>query len=96
VVDCLRCKTPIPDNSRFCMNCGAVVSGDTGLGTTGMLAQAGVELLALLQEALADDFVVERELGRGGMAAVFLARETALDRLVRRRRTSNPSSRDSR
>jgi hypothetical protein len=82
VVDCQRCKTPIPDTSRFCMNCGAVVSGDTGLGTTDLLAQAGAELLVLLREALADDFVVERELGRGGMAAVFLARETALDRPV--------------
>ncbi len=35
-----------------------------------------------LQEALAGRFSIERELGRGGMAVVFLARDVALDRAV--------------
>ncbi len=35
-----------------------------------------------LADALAGQFAVERELGRGGMGVVFLAREVTLDRLV--------------
>src|SRR5689334_6655572 len=37
---------------------------------------------AELWSALASQYVVERELGRGGMGAVFLARDIRLDRLV--------------
>ena len=39
------------------------------------------EFLAL-QEALAGRYSLDRELGRGGMGIVFLAREVALDRMV--------------
>ncbi len=40
------------------------------------------DLRALLQTALADRYVIERELGRGGMAIVYLARDLRHDRLV--------------
>jgi serine/threonine-protein kinase len=39
-------------------------------------------LHAALQQALGDAYLLERELGGGGMARVFVARETALDRTV--------------
>jgi serine/threonine-protein kinase len=39
-------------------------------------------LLQRLRAATADEYRIEREIGRGGMAAVFLARDLALDRRV--------------
>ena len=38
--------------------------------------------LAALQNALAGEYSIERELGRGGMGIVYLAREVRLDRMV--------------
>jgi eukaryotic-like serine/threonine-protein kinase len=35
-----------------------------------------------LQRAVADDYRLERELGRGGMATVYLARDLRHDRQV--------------
>jgi serine/threonine protein kinase/tetratricopeptide (TPR) repeat protein len=40
------------------------------------------DVLRMLQEGLAGRYTVERELGRGGMAAVYLARDLRHDRLV--------------
>ena len=40
------------------------------------------ELLDVLRHALRDRYVVEREVGRGGMAIVLLARDRKLGRQV--------------
>ena len=40
------------------------------------------DLRSQLQEGLGDSYAIERELGRGGMATVFLARDLKHDRLV--------------
>jgi len=40
------------------------------------------ERFVTLQKALAGEYSLERELGRGGMGVVYLAREVQLDRYV--------------
>ena len=79
-MNCYRCATPIPQDSRYCFACGADVSGDTAQGSQPV--QRDPELEAKLASELQGDFVIERLIGRGGMAVVFLARDLQLDRKV--------------
>ncbi len=44
--------------------------------------QTGIIPVARLRESLAQSYVVDRELGRGGMATVYLAQDTKHDRVV--------------
>jgi hypothetical protein len=79
-MNCYRCATPIPDNSRFCLSCGADVSGETAERTQAV--DPDPQLQQDLQLELGTDFLIERELGRGGMAVVFLASDVHLGRKV--------------
>jgi hypothetical protein len=79
-MNCYRCATPVPEKARYCFACGADVSGDTAQGTHPV--QRDPELESKLVAEVEGEFVVERLLGRGGMAVVFLARDLQLDRKV--------------
>ena len=83
-MNCYKCATPIPENSRFCSACGTDVSGESnGHGHEETLAmESDPQLFAKLQAELGTDFVLERELGRGGMAVVYLGRDAHLNRKV--------------
>jgi len=77
---CYRCATPVPGNSRFCNSCGADLSGESPERTLEL--DADNDLQIKLQAELGTDFVIERELGRGGMAVVYLGRDSHLGRKV--------------
>ncbi len=80
-IDCLRCHTPVPDGSKYCPECGAATPDPT---TGGVAIRPGATdtLLVRLREVVAERYEVRRLLGRGGMGAVFLATDRALDRDV--------------
>ena len=79
MMECLRCHTPLPDGSKFCYACGADV---TGGGTMGAGASGIEALMQRLQRLIEGKYTVERMLGKGGMGAVFLARDLTLEREV--------------
>lgn len=78
---CAQCGTVVAANSRYCIACGSQVT-DPAAGTGGVSAGDGDRQLATLRRAVAADYSVEKELGRGGMAVVYEAREIELDRTV--------------
>ena len=77
---CTRCGTSVSQESKFCPSCGLDLSSVTPLAT----GQAPVEQSEedLVRDALKDEYEIVKELGRGGMAIVFRAREKQLDREV--------------
>jgi predicted Ser/Thr protein kinase len=77
VIECYRCHTPIPENSRFCLSCGADVSAGDATSTSSIDV-----VRERLQRAIEGKYRMDRLLGKGGMGAVFLAHDLALDREV--------------
>jgi len=78
VVECFRCHTPIPGNSKFCLSCGADVSGGDGPTST-----SSVDIVReRLQRLIEGKYRIERLLGKGGMGQVFLAHDLTLEREV--------------
>ena len=76
---CTHCGTALPDGSRFCSACGLDLFATTPMRrlATGQASEAD-----LASEALSEEYDQFQELGRGGMALVYRARERALERDV--------------
>jgi serine/threonine protein kinase len=84
VTTCPRCGTPVPSGASACAQCGVQVT-DPVAKTLAIATEDVAErdaLLARLRHELAEEYEVERELGRGGMGVVFKAVEIELGRPV--------------
>jgi len=80
---CDACGTSNRDEARFCRSCGAPLGAAIeALDTEAAPTREAPDVPAAVRLALQDGFDVLRPLGQGGMGAVYLARERALDRLV--------------
>jgi serine/threonine protein kinase/uncharacterized protein YjdB len=81
-LSCTQCGTAVAANDRYCPRCGAAQ------GTAAPRASASIELpapdlvLEKLRRATLGSYEIRGELGRGGMAVVYLARDLRLDRSV--------------
>jgi serine/threonine-protein kinase len=87
---CTRCGTEVPTGAQFCANCGSRVGSDQETARTEKIRRPSQEsvaeserrLLNQLRQATLGDYEILDEVGRGGMAFVFLAHDISLDRKV--------------
>jgi serine/threonine protein kinase len=76
---CSRCGSEITGKSKFCPSCGLDLMATTPVHA---IATGVLQELDLVREALATEYEIIEELGRGGMAMVYRARDRQLEREV--------------
>ena len=83
-MNCYHCQKPIAAESRFCASCGALVPDVTlpAVPADELDDSGARELELLIRAETAGEYEILREIGRGAMGVVYLAREMALARDV--------------
>ena len=87
---CQNCGTPVATGALFCSRCGVDVTAiNSAEAATVEMASVGSPaprvkstMRQTLRDATLGEYEILDELGRGGMATVFLAHDIALDRKV--------------
>jgi protein kinase-like protein/zinc ribbon protein/PEGA domain-containing protein len=76
---CSRCGSEITGKSKFCPSCGLDLMATTPVHA---IATGALQEMDLVREALTSEYEIIEELGRGGMAMVYRARDRHLEREV--------------
>jgi serine/threonine protein kinase len=76
---CSRCGSEITGKSKFCPSCGLDLMATTPVHA---IATGALQEMDLVREALSAEYEIIEELGRGGMAMVYRARDRQLEREV--------------
>ena len=77
---CPACHTPLPEEAQFCLRCGLATPTDPGVPPR--TAATGVVEVSHVKRALSSRYKIERVLGEGGMATVYLAQDLKYHRSV--------------